>query len=135
VEDRFWLVEGRRAEKNSLLQMRRNLTKKELLRKKSDISRIFREGRSVSAQGMKLLIRGNDLEWNRFMAIPAKKFGNAVARNRVKRHLKEIYRNDKGLLKQGYDIACIVYPGTINDFTMRKEQFYKLIKRAGLYHF
>jgi ribonuclease P protein component len=112
--------------------MRKNLTKQELLRKKSDISLIFREGRSFSGQGMKLLVRSNDCTHNRFMVIPARKFGNAVQRNRVRRHLKEIYRTYKDLLHQGYDIACIVYPGTKNDFTMRKEQFFRLIERAGL---
>lgn len=113
--------------------MRKNLTKKELVRKKSDISRIFKEGRSVSTQGMRLVYRENGLDHCRIIVIPAKKYGNAVERNTVKRRCKEIFRIDKDRLTGGYDLACIVYPGKVYDYSMRKEQFFELIGRAGLF--
>lgn len=112
--------------------MRKSLTKQELLRKKSDISRIFSEGLSVSVRGMKLVYRENGLDYNRLIVVPARKYGNAVERNLLKRRIKEIYRTEKDLLLKGYDIAFVVYPGTVYGFAKRKEQFFKLVEKAGL---
>ncbi|MGM0432352.1 MAG: ribonuclease P protein component [Spirochaetota bacterium] len=112
--------------------MRKSLTKQELLRRKSDISRIFSEGLSVSVRGMKLVYRENGLNWTRLLVIPARKYGNAVERNLLKRRIKEIYRTEKELLAKGYDIAFVIYPGTVYGFAKRKEQFLKLVEKAGL---
>ncbi len=126
--------EEEKAEQNCLQQMRKNHTKKERLRKKSEISCVFNEGRSVSCSGARVYIMSNGKEFNRVVFIPAKKFGNAVERNFVKRHAKEIYRQEKERFKRGYDIAVVFYPGTKYDFWKRKEQFMFLFKKAGMFN-
>lgn len=112
--------------------MRRSLTKKCIVRRKSDIRHIFKDGRAVSVSGAKLIYVKNDLSYTRILVIPAKKYGNAVMRNRVRRILKEVYRNARVSLADGYDIACIVYPGRVYDYHERSEQFYDLVRKAGL---
>jgi ribonuclease P protein component len=127
-------AEEEKAEQNCLQQMRKNLTKKERLKKKSEISRVFNEGRSVSCSGARLHFMSNGKILNRVVFIPARKFGNAVERNYLRRHAKEIYRQEKERFTVGYDIAVVFYPGTKYDFRKRKEQFMYLLKKAGMFN-
>lgn len=113
--------------------MRKNLTKHQIVRKKSDISRIFKEGKIVSVRGYKLVCVQNGLDFPRIIIIPAKKFGNAVQRNTVRRRCKEIFRKGYSFLGHGYDIAFIIYPGNEYDYTICKKQFCKLVEKAGLF--
>jgi len=127
-------AEEERADQNCLQQMRKNHTKKERLKKKSEISRVFKEGRSVSCSGARLHLMPNGKNINRVVFIPARKFGNAVERNYLRRHAKEIYRQEKERFTVGYDIAVVFYPGTEYDFWKRKEQFMYLFKKAGMFN-
>ncbi len=113
--------------------MRKNLTKNQIIRRKSDISRIFKEGKVVSVRGYKLVYSPNGLYFPRIIIIPAKKFGNAVQRNTVRRRCKEIFRMEYSFLEHGYDVAFIIYPGNEYDYTICKKQFCKLVEKAGLF--
>ena len=72
--------------------MRRSLSKIEIIRRRQDIDRIFKHGRKVSCKGMRLMILENTLGFDRFIVIPARKYGNSVQRNRIRRQMKEIFR-------------------------------------------
>lgn len=114
--------------------MRKSLTRSERIKKRSDINRLFSEGKSVSCFGAKLLYRKNDLHIHRIICIPAKKFGRAVDRNAVKRHVREIFRLHKERLNNddGYDIAIVVYPGKTYDYWKRNKQILTLFEKSGL---
>lgn len=112
--------------------MRKNHTKKERLSTRSDINRVFRLGKAVASSGVRLRFLPNDLPYNRVVFIPARKFGNAVERNLLKRHAREIYRQEKERLITGCDIAVIFYPGKKYDFWGRKDQIIALFAKAGL---
>lgn len=111
--------------------MKRNLTKSERLRKKSDIDRVFAGGQSVSCYGARLLFRENGLPYSRIVCIPARKFGNSVERNLARRHIKEIFRQEKEQIVTGYDMAVVIYPGSTYDYGRRKDQLLTLLHRAG----
>ncbi len=89
--------------------MKRNLTKSERLRGSKNFNRVFRNARKVDVKGLKILYLENGLEINRIAIIAGKSFGKAVKRNRVKRHLREAYRNMKYKIKMGFDIIIIPY--------------------------
>lgn len=122
-----------RAEKNSPSLMKRNLIRKERLTKSSDIDRVFSGRQSVSCFGAKLFYSVNTLTCNRIVCIAARGFKRAVDRNKVRRHVKEVYRNEKHLLRTGYDLVIIVYPVVKYDYSERKEQILSLFQKAGLY--
>lgn len=110
--------------------MRRSLTKKDILRKKQDIDRVFRSGRKATGRGMRLLMAENGLTYDRFIVIPAKHYGNAVERNLVRRRLKEVFRLWPGRLMSGEneaadgrDIALVVYPGKVSDYASLESDF------------
>jgi len=111
--------------------MRKNLTKKERLGKRSDLKYIFASGKKISCKGAKLIYVKNDLTFNRFAVALVRKYGNAVERNRSKRYLREIYRDKKDIIVPGVDIVLVLYPGDFS-FSDRKNQFFSLLKRGEL---
>ncbi len=111
--------------------MKRSLTKKERLKSREDISRVFRSSAKVSCVGAKLVYRENELDWNRIAVALVRKYGNSVVRNRSKRIVREIYRNIKFNIKPGYDMVMVLYPGNY-DYNQRLEQFFYLLKKADL---
>ncbi|MDR0709391.1 MAG: ribonuclease P protein component, partial [Spirochaetaceae bacterium] len=66
--------------------------RKEHLKKGESIRRVFKKGRSVSWSRAKLFVVWNDLPHNRIAFTFARKFGNAVERNRARRLSREAYR-------------------------------------------
>lgn len=114
--------------------MRKNLTKKERIGKRSDLKLIFASGKKISCKGAKLLYIKNDLTFNRFAVALVRKYGNAVERNTSKRFMREIYRDIKYSIIPGVDIVIVLYPGDFS-FYDRKNQFFSLLKRGELVQF
>ncbi|MEM5947223.1 ribonuclease P protein component [Spirochaetia bacterium 38H-sp] len=111
--------------------MKKSLTKEEILRKRKDIEFLFKEGKRVSVDGAGMVFVKNNCGFNRVLFLAPKKIKKAVDRNRLKRVERDIYRNNKAILKSGYDLALVFFPGDYF-YEERKEQFCSLIKRAGL---
>lgn len=113
--------------------MRRSLSKKEIVKSKSDINRIFRSGASKGAPGLKILCALNGLELSRIAVIPVHGYGNSVQRNRIRRRIKEVFRLEKDKLKKGFDFAFVVYPGKIFDFGTLTQQIQSLLSKLDAY--
>ena len=114
--------------------MRRNLTKTEILRKKTEINRIFRDGTKFSTSGMRLISLNNDLGFDRIIIIPKKNFGNSVERNKVRRRAKEIFRNYQERhindIENSKDYVLLVYPGKVSDFSLLESGFLEVLDRS-----
>ena len=81
----------------------------ERLHLKSDFKRVFQEGRRLSVSGLTLWVyrrlpQGADPKPRLGLAVP-KVYGNAVARNRIKRLLREVFRLNKNKLPPGVDMV------------------------------
>ena len=109
--------------------------KEERLRSKAEFDYVFSQhtrSKKSSIPGLSIRYTENGLLKNRIGILVTRKYGNAVKRNRIKRHIREIYRHMKNKLKTGYDIVVIVYPGECN-YEKRKCQVYSLIRKAALF--
>jgi ribonuclease P protein component len=105
--------------------------RRERIKSGDDIKRAFSRGRKVSCRGAKLFYLENGTDDNRIAFTFARKYGNAVERNRSRRLSRETYRLMKSRLKRGFDLVVLVYPGD-DAFLRRKAQFDSLFRKAGL---
>jgi ribonuclease P protein component len=84
---------------------------RERLKQARDFDLIFSSGRAVADPRLVLHGRRSGLPYNRLAFAVGKKHGNAVARNRLKRLLREAYRTQKPDLPQGYDLVLVPRTG------------------------
>lgn len=102
--------------------------------KNREYQAVFANGRSVATRGLVLYIVKNGLVENRTGFIASKKTGNAVIRNRVRRLLREAYRNNANELAQGYDLVFIARPQAATfDFTQAATEMKRVLNRGGLF--
>jgi ribonuclease P protein component len=105
------------------------------LRSESDFAHVRADGRAWRDRLMTMLILPNGGPDNRYGFVVSKRVGNAVTRNRIKRRLREIFRqlDRAGLLASGYDLVIIVRPGlALVSFAELTAAVQALLKRARL---
>lgn len=91
------------------IQNRSGLTfsKSERLARSADFSEAFAHGQWGVHRVVRVVIRGNQTKLNRFGFAVSKRFGNAVRRNLIKRHMREAIRHIKSELPQGFDFVLL----------------------------
>jgi len=81
---------------------------------------------------MRLHILANGGETSRMAIVPVRSFGGAVARNRIKRLLRESWRLAKAEFRStGYDCVVVAYPG-FDSYAERSSQLRRLLRQAGV---
>jgi len=106
--------------------------RKEKLKGRNEIREVFSRRKGISCSGARLLTLRNGLSYNRIAFTFSRKFGKAVERNYSRRLSREVYRQFRNKLLQGYDLVLLVYPGR-DVFSARMEQMRELFSRAGLF--
>lgn len=71
------------------------------------LRRLYRKGTSSANRYLVLYQRRNGSGNNRVGITVSAKLGNAVARNRLRRRLKEIYRLNEKSFKRGFDLVAV----------------------------
>lgn len=87
--------------------------KKERLRSRKDFIEIFNKGNKTYSSHLILFCKGNGGECARVGITASRKVGTAVVRNRVKRLIREFYRQHKSCFAAGYDYSIVVRAGFI----------------------
>lgn len=77
------------------------------LKKNSDFRRLYAKGKSAVSPLLVIYCRRNRYGYSRVGFVTGTKLGNAVARNRVRRRLRAIYRTNEAGLKPSYDIILV----------------------------
>lgn len=82
---------------------RLTFTKAERLTGKTNIERLFAEGKTINEYPLRVIYRvpEEDLPFplRLLIAVPKRKFRNATDRNRIRRRIREAYRLNRGLME------------------------------------
>jgi len=101
------------------------------LRRRRDFQRVMREGRRVSDRRLQLWGLPNGLAYSRFGLVVSRRHGSAVARNRLRRILREAFRLARPELPAGFDLACGPQPGAQLRLQGTMESLKRLARRLA----
>jgi len=79
----------------------------ERLRKNAQFSDVYRTHSSFADKRLVMYIRNNGESFNRVGVSVSKKVGNSVVRHRIKRLVKEAFRNSEEMFNNGLDIVFV----------------------------
>ncbi len=97
------------------------------LRRRKDFLRIQRSGVKVSSHPLVALALKNGWNVTRVGITVSSKVGNAVARNRIRRRLREIFRRQRARLPGGIDVVLIASPkAAVADFSALRAAYCSL---------
>ncbi|WP_138160429.1 ribonuclease P protein component [Peptoniphilus catoniae] len=84
------------------------------LKKNIDFQRVYKKRNINGNRHITVFYRKNDLPTKRVGFTITKKIGNAVVRNKLKRRLREIYKSNFDLLKDGYDYVFVMKKSAVD---------------------
>jgi len=91
------------------------LPKKNLLKKKKDFDNIFKKGRTKAGRLVFLRFLKNNTKEVRISFIVSSKISKkAIIRNKIKRRMREIFKQNIDNIEKGIDMAIIARPEIIN---------------------
>jgi ribonuclease P protein component len=104
------------------------------LRRGSDFTRLRAQGQRWSHPLVSLTVAPNALPHNRYGFVVSRRQGNAIARNRARRLMREAVRQSHARLRPGFDVVAVARNG-ISDhpYSEIKEALDGLFRRAGLW--
>jgi len=104
------------------------------LKKNGDFRRIYSRGNCTPGSFMVVYTFRNKSGGNRVGYTVSVKLGKAVVRNRIKRRLREIYRQNRSHIKPGIDMIVVARSRCINgDYSQMEEAFISALKEARVY--
>lgn len=109
------------------------MEKTESLRMNYMFRRIYARGRVVPGRYMVLYAMENGKDINRLGITTSRKVGKSVKRNRIRRIIRESYRQLEDKLKSGYDLVFVVRSLNVlpNFWDVQKEMVY-LFGKCGI---
>jgi ribonuclease P protein component len=87
--------------------MAESLNPRERIRKKKDFLVLYKKGYRYKGPYFTLIGLANALTHSRVGVVASRKVGNAVARNRAKRLMRELFRRNKDLLSFPVDLLLV----------------------------
>ena len=110
------------------------LPKENRLKNREDFNLVYKIGKFASAEGVSMKFARNNLEVTRIgFSIETKYFKAAVQRNRLRRILREVFRNLIGKIKPGFDIVVFYKKKEEKiDFSIISVEAEKMLRKVNL---
>lgn len=109
------------------------MTTQHKLKKNYEFKRVYNEGRYYVEKYVVMYIVMNNSASNRVGFSVSKKVGNSVVRNKVKRRMKEIFRQFAGNIKLGHDMVFTARVGSgAADYIKIENNIISILKKAKL---
>ncbi|UCF35951.1 MAG: ribonuclease P protein component [Acidobacteriota bacterium] len=104
--------------------------KESRLRKRRQFLEVYERGDKVPAKFFFLYFLRNDLPFDRLGVTASRRIGKPVVRNRIKRRLREIFRQHRGLAVAPCDIVVNVKRSAAEtDFSILEADFLQTVER------
>jgi ribonuclease P protein component len=87
--------------------MAESLAPRERIRKKKDFLVLYRKGYRYRSPYFNLIGLSSALAYSRVGVVASRKVGNAVARNKAKRWMRDLFRRNKELLRSPVDLLIV----------------------------
>lgn len=109
------------------------MKKTESLKQNKQFKRVYNRGKSIINNTLVLYLIKNSENYNRLGIVVNKKVGKAVIRNRVRRLIKENYRQKEATIKTGFDIIFVARVRANNcSFNQIEWAMRQLLNRADM---
>lgn len=110
-EDQGWTAHHQKPQtetkKKTLPFMTETFSPQERIRKKKDFLHLYKKGSRYRGKYFNLIYLNNNLDFSRMATVVSRKVGNSVERNKIKRHMREIFRRNKEQIKDPVDMVII----------------------------
>jgi ribonuclease P protein component len=104
--------------------MAESLAPRERIRKKKDFLVLYKKGYRYKGKYFNLIGLSNALPYSRVGVVASRKVGNAVARNRAKRWMRELFRRNKDLFEHPVDLLIVASPAMSEASWRELEELY-----------
>lgn len=111
------------------------MKKKYTLIKNYEFKNVFNKGKFFSSKTIEIIIKENNRNYNRIGIAISSKICKAVKRNKIKRLIRENYRNNIENLKKGYDIVFLwnkKTPVEMAEYNEISKSMKKIFENAGI---
>jgi len=110
------------------------MKKNNVIKKNKNFKKVYKYGKSYADRNLVFFILDNKNKETRFGITTAKKINKAVTRNKIRRRLKEIVRNNINNVKKGYDVVVMSrVRGKDCSYKELENSFIILAKKTDLY--
>lgn len=111
------------------------MKKKFRIKKNGDFQKVFKHGKSFANRQLVIYhIEKSEQDYFRIGLSVGKKIGNAVVRNRIKRHLRQAFQELQPTIRSGYDFVIIARMPTKDlDYQTIRKSVVHLLTREKLF--
>ncbi len=110
--------------------MNRKFSKNERIKKKKEIAYLLKTGERWKCNNIKIIFKRNSESYNRLAVILSKKNGSSVYRNKLKRLIRETFRNNKNNRPPFFNVIICPHINSSNNIDILNKEYKRWSKNS-----